>query len=119
MNEPHAPVASAKLPDLSLQLAVEKTVCLWAADDLEERDWAAELAQSDDPRSTVHRFAILRDDPRRMALVVMLHGLRQRPEAWTCGVEAALAQWPDARRAVRDVLRMRAAPSGGDVVWTP
>jgi hypothetical protein len=118
MSDPHAPHAVAWLPDEQLQAHIERVVCLWAAKQLGETQWAQELRQASDPRQTKGRFAVLRDDPQRLALVVMLSGLRHHPEAWRCGVEAALEIWPEARRAVQDVARMSAAGAeGGGQPW--
>ncbi len=93
------------MPDEPLQQLVERALCLWAAADLGESQWIEQIAQADDVRGTITRFAILENDPQRLALVVMLQGLRNYPEAWVCGVQNVLSLWPKARPAAQDVLR--------------
>lgn len=118
MNEPHAPAATAQLPDSALQLTIERAICMVAAEELSEAEWAKELRAAVDPRQTISRFAQLRDDAPRLSIVIALQGLRTTPEAWTCGIEAALDQFPAARSAVLDIVRT--APSGdGPYAWRP
>jgi hypothetical protein len=117
MNEPHAPDAILNLPDDALCIDIERTICLIASEQMGEQAWSKELLAASDPRSTIARFALLVDDPQRLALVVMLQGLRRHPQAWSCGAAGALDVFPEARPAVLDIARR--TPGSGDWPWKP
>ena len=117
--DPHAPHATAYLPNPDLQKRVEHALALWAADAMDDKDWATDLKATDNARDTKHRFYIIEDNPQQLAAVIMLSSLSNYPAAWICGVEAALRHWPDARTMVQDLVRIDTSSGSGDYEWRP
>lgn len=116
--DPHAPEAIAHLPHPKLQQRIEHALSMWAAREMGDAEWESELKETDDARTTKTRFRIVKDNPAQLAVVVMLSSRSEYPQAWTNGVKAVLAIWPQARQILPDLIRLETTP-GGDYEWRP